>query len=221
MLFYMVFAGDTPFSSWFILNLKIYLIFYFIFPFLLMCNYSWPHFIPITVPCPTHPYLPPSILSPPCLCPWVLPFFAPLSPSSSPLVTVSLFFISMSLVIFYILNNYFFYHSIIAMLIWSQKEHIIIQTIYFIFYLLSSPMRWVNSTGIVLCQFHRSKSSKSRSAKWLIQRHIGNQRTEVRNFVFNLSTPFFSYNFLSIFIELRFVCTLSSSKFRVFYQILS
>ena len=61
-----------------------------------------------TFPCPTHPHLPTSILPPFGFVhgsfihvSWQpFPFFSPLSPLTSPLVTVSLFFISISLVTF-------------------------------------------------------------------------------------------------------------------------
>ena len=64
-------------------------------------------FSPQHSPCPTHLYLlNPTLL---WLCPCVLytcslmnlPLFSPIMPPPSPVVTVSLFFISMSLVIFY------------------------------------------------------------------------------------------------------------------------
>ena len=45
-----------------------------IFLFLLLCSYSCPDFpLPhFTLPCPTHPHLPCSILLPSCwLCPWI------------------------------------------------------------------------------------------------------------------------------------------------------
>ena len=61
---------------------------------------------------PTPPTPPPTLNPTPlCLCPWVLytcslmtyPFFPPYLPLPSPLVTVSLFFISVSLIIFCLL----------------------------------------------------------------------------------------------------------------------
>ena len=64
--------------------------FYFIF--WLFQNYC-PHFPPITLPCPTHPHLPNSVLPPSCcLCAWVLrtcslttlPLLLPISPSPCP-----------------------------------------------------------------------------------------------------------------------------------------
>ena len=76
--------------------------------FLLLFKYSCLHFPATTLPSPTHPYLPSSIL-PSCLCPWVLytcslttfPLLSSIIPHPhSPLINVSLFFISMSLVIF-------------------------------------------------------------------------------------------------------------------------
>ena len=72
-------------------------------------------FFPLHSPCPTHPHLPPLILPPLALsiCPLymflddpspIFPHYHP--PPSHPLVTVSLFFISMSLVLFYLLVSF-------------------------------------------------------------------------------------------------------------------
>ena len=85
------------------INFILFLLFLFFY-------YSWPHSPPITL---THPHLSHSILPPPLLSLSMGPLYLFLdepSPSlslctlpPSPLVTVSLFFISMSLVMFYLL----------------------------------------------------------------------------------------------------------------------
>ena len=85
-------------------------------------NYTCPHFPPIT-PLPflrptshiqSFPLSPfPSLSMVLCTCPltWPFPFFLSLPPTLSPLVTVSLFFISMSLVLFCSLHLYFWLGS--------------------------------------------------------------------------------------------------------------
>ena len=75
--------------------------------FLLLFKYSCLHFPPTTPPNPRHPHLPPSIVPPFGVAHVSFihvpdnpsPPFPPLSPPTSPLATVSLFLISMSLVI--------------------------------------------------------------------------------------------------------------------------
>ena len=76
-------------------------------PFLfLLINYSCPHFSPLLSPAlPTSPTFnppPPLVLVHGSFIPF--PFFPPLAPSPHPLVTVSLFFISMSVVLFCLLD---------------------------------------------------------------------------------------------------------------------
>ena len=86
----------------------IYLIFYSLKLFILLFKYSCLLFLPTTAPHPSHPHVPPMIPTPLWFCPCVLyrcswkpfPIFPPLSPAPYPLVTVSLFLISVSLVIF-------------------------------------------------------------------------------------------------------------------------
>ena len=95
---------------------------YFLFPFILMLFSFIVDFLkfffivqlyclplsPIPLPCSTYPHLPHSILTPIVFVHvsfthvpwWPFPFFPPLPPPCSPLVTVSLFFISVSLVLF-------------------------------------------------------------------------------------------------------------------------
>ena len=80
-------------------------IYLFIFTFLLLFNYSYLPFSSITLSCPAYPHFQSSPL---WSCPrvfyrvpwWSLPFVPPLSPNPSLLVTVSLFFIPMFLVLF-------------------------------------------------------------------------------------------------------------------------
>ena len=82
-----------------------------IFLFLLLFKYSYLHFPPPTPTHSTHSYLPPLILHSIGFVHVIFihvpggpfPIFPPLSPPSSPLVTIGLLFISMSLVIFYLL----------------------------------------------------------------------------------------------------------------------
>ena len=94
---------------WVFLNLAFFKNFFLIFlvvVWIRLSPFSYHHF-----PLPLYPHIPPSIL--PLFgfihgsfihVPWWLfPFFPLLSPSPPPLVTVSLFFISMSLVIFCLL----------------------------------------------------------------------------------------------------------------------
>ena len=79
-----------------------------IFSFFLFFKYGCLHVPPITPLNPTYHHLLPLILPPLWFCPCVLytcslmtlPLFSPDIPPSSPLVSVSLFFISMSLVYF-------------------------------------------------------------------------------------------------------------------------
>ena len=82
-----------------------------LFLFVLLFKCSCLHFTPTTVPCSSDPHLPPSILTPfGCVLGSFIrfldapsPSFPLYPPSPSPLVTVSLFFISVSLVIFCLL----------------------------------------------------------------------------------------------------------------------
>ena len=112
--------------------------------FLLLLNYSCPNFTPIALPTLPNPH-PPTFIpptphshsqSPPhCPCPWVLyicsltcsfPFFPPLYPSSFALVTVSLFFISMSLVLFCPLVCFVDYVPLIGEIIWYLSFYFIL-----------------------------------------------------------------------------------------------
>ena len=103
--------------SWLHLNFIVYFNFILLslktllFYFLLLLNYGCVHFPPSTPPCPNHPCLPLLIRPPLALStgPWYVflddpsPIFPYYLSCSSPLVTVSLFFISMCLVIFCLL----------------------------------------------------------------------------------------------------------------------
>ena len=95
----------SPFADWQYIYFLSCLI---LFSFFTVIQLSCPHFPPITLPCPT--YLQPPTFDPPPLLSLsldplymfldlTLPLLSPLSPSLTPLVTVSLFFISMSLVL--------------------------------------------------------------------------------------------------------------------------
>ena len=121
-------AGSIGISSLKILVQCFYFIlFYFMLLLLLLFKYSCVHFPPTTLSCPTHSYLPPSILPPFVFVHvsfmhvpwWPFPFFPHcyhLLPS--PLVTVSLFLISMSLVIFCLLFSSIDYVPVKGEIIW-------------------------------------------------------------------------------------------------------
>ena len=90
-------------------NILFFICLVFFFPLFIVAQLQLSPFPSITLPCPTHPRLPHSILPAPCCpCPWVLymcslmtlPLLCPIIPLPSPLVSVGLFFISMFLVIF-------------------------------------------------------------------------------------------------------------------------
>ena len=91
---------------------------FFFFKFLLLFNYSCLHFLPIPPP-----HLSQSHLPPPRFCPCVLYSssckpFSPLSPPHSPLAIVTLFLISMSLVIFRLLFSFVDYVPVKGEIIW-------------------------------------------------------------------------------------------------------
>ena len=100
-------------------------IFFFII-YLLLFKYICLHFHPSKVPHPTYPCLPPSNLPPLALSMSPLyiilydpfPSFLCYLPPPTPLVTVSLFFISMSLVIFCLLVCFVDYVPLIGEIIW-------------------------------------------------------------------------------------------------------
>ena len=119
LVFYFQISTSIMFFFYFahFLSLTVYFYFFhfhipplfFIFIIFLLFKYSL-HFSTTTLPHPAHPHLPPSFLSPLWLCPWVLYTcslttlsLSPIISLRSPLVTLSLFFISMSLVIFCLL----------------------------------------------------------------------------------------------------------------------
>ena len=109
---------------WVVLDYVFHLLYYlpFIyFIFVLLFKYSCLHFHPTMATCPTHPCLPPlnlpSLTLSICLLYMfldghirVIPYYP--SPPSS-LVTVSLFFILMSLIVFCLLVCFFYYVSLI------------------------------------------------------------------------------------------------------------
>ena len=87
-------------SILFFLNLKNFLF-----------SYNCLHFLPFPPPTPANPTSLPDLYSPPWFCPCVLYSsscrpFSPLSPPHSPLAIVTLFLISMSLVIFCLLFSF-------------------------------------------------------------------------------------------------------------------
>ena len=102
----------------------LHFIFLFILSFLLLFNYSCPHFSPITLPWPT--YLPRSIL-PIVLVhgsfiqvPWLdpSPSFPHYPPPRSPLAIVRLFLVSMSLGIFCLFFSFVDYVPVKGDIIW-------------------------------------------------------------------------------------------------------
>ena len=94
---------------------------HFLSVFLLLFKYSCPHFSPITFHLPAHPHLPPLSLSVGPLYMFLddpSPSFPHYSPTSSLLVTVSFFFISMSLVPFCLLVCFVDQVPLIGEIIW-------------------------------------------------------------------------------------------------------
>ena len=95
-------------------------------PFLLLINYSCPNFPPVALPHATQPPAPLVSTHPIVLVPgsfihvpwWPFPFFPLLSPSPFPLVTVSVFLISICLVLFCSLVCFVHWTPHISEIIW-------------------------------------------------------------------------------------------------------
>ena len=90
---------------------------------LLLFNYSCLHFLPIPPPHPSQSHLPPPPLPSPLIlsmCPYSSSCkpLSQLSPPHSPLAIVTLFLISMSLVIFYLLFSFVEYVLVKGEIIW-------------------------------------------------------------------------------------------------------
>ena len=102
---------------------SVVLVGFFFSLFLLLFNYNCLHFLPSLHSTPANPTSLPHLNPPPSFCPCVLYSrswkpFSPLSPPHSPLAIVTLFLISMSLVIFCLLFSFVDYVPVKGETIW-------------------------------------------------------------------------------------------------------